>query len=156
MKKIFALALVLIFALSMVACGSDDKKENNQNVISAPDLGGIVSDAQQTTEQAQDTLNQITSDITQQVVSDGVEGKWQTEIDGVVTTIEFAAGGIGSMSATYQGETQNVDIKWSVDAGKLSMTELTANETVIADYSISGNQLSMTSDGETIVLTRVN
>ncbi len=72
-------------------------------------------------------------------------------------TATFNSNLTGTMSTvlTFEGETvtENESFTWSTDGNKLTL--IINGMTEISTYSISGNTLTVTSDGENIVLTRV-
>ena len=83
-------------------------------------------------------------------------GSWQASVVGVSMKLTFEEDGKGSI--TTMGVT--ADMTWSVDGDKLTaaMSVMGITEEVFegAVYSVDGDELSITADGETVVFKSVD
>lgn len=113
MKRVIALSLVLVMALSvLVACGGKGGSGDSGNLI----------------------------------------GSWSATEEGVEVIFTFKDGGKGTMSSMGI----EMDMTWSTDGDKINMSMSFMGETeeMSGTYKIEGNKLSLTADGETLVLTK--
>lgn len=85
---------------------------------------------------------------------DSIIGTWEGEQDGVTLELTFEEGGKGKMGS--MGTT--LDCTWEIKDGKLSMSmEMFGQSGELfkdAEYSVKGDELSITADGETVVLKK--
>jgi len=87
-------------------------------------------------------------------------GTWELSEseEGVAITIEatFNSNYKGTLASTFtfagQSETDNSNFTWSTEGNILTM--VMDGETDISTYSISGNKLTITDEGDSFVLTR--
>ncbi len=83
-----------------------------------------------------------------------VVGSWVLEEDGMSMVLTFEEGGKGS--ADVLGV--KADLTWSEKDGKLTaaMSFMGNTDELFKDapYTVDGNKLSITADGETVVLTK--
>ena len=77
-------------------------------------------------------------------------GKWSVTEEGVEMIMEFKEEGKGNLSAA--GGLLSYDFEYSVDGNKLSLTF--EGETSVSEYSIDGDKLTVTIDDESLTLTR--
>lgn len=86
---------------------------------------------------------------------DSIIGKWKAEEDGVEMVYTFEKDG----KATVSMMGIDVEATWEEKDGKLtmSMTMLGETETLFegAEYKVDGDKLSITYEGETLELTKV-
>lgn len=80
-----------------------------------------------------------------------IVGKWEAEEDGLVMVYEFKTGGKGVASVEDMGI--SLDFEWKTDGNKLSLT--IDGETEEGEYKISGDTLTLISEGDELVLTKV-
>ena len=64
-------------------------------------------------------------------------------------TMEFTADGKVILNMTMMGETETEETTYSLEDGKLVM------EGEPAEYKVEGDKLSITSEGQTLVMTKV-
>lgn len=77
-------------------------------------------------------------------------GQWSVTEEGVEMVMEFKEDGKGKLSAA--GGLLSYDFEYSVDGNKLSLTF--EGETSVSDYSIDGDKLTVTIDDESVTFTR--
>lgn len=81
-------------------------------------------------------------------------GTWELSQDGVTMELTFEEEGKGSVSTMGI----SADMTWSTDDGKLTVSMSLLGETqelfTDAEYSVKGDELSITVDDETTVLTK--
>lgn len=85
---------------------------------------------------------------------DSIIGSWTFTEDGVTTTITFEEDGKGKIEAAGI----SMDMTWSEKDGKLtaSMSFMGETEEMLkdAEYTIDGDSLTITSEGEPVTLTK--
>lgn len=132
MKRFLALLLVFAsLAMMFVACGDDKEDAKTEDKAD----GGNKQDP-----------------------VDALVGTWGWDDDGSAVTVTLNKDGTG----TIGDESGTLDLKWSESKGTITavavMTfgEETVEEELFADaaYSISGNKLTITKDGESMVWTK--
>ena len=86
---------------------------------------------------------------------DSILGTWEATQDGVTMKFTFEDGGQGK--ATVMG--LEVGMTWSVSGDKLNakISMMGQEEEILKDatYSVSGDELSITMEGETVVFNKV-
>jgi len=108
------------------------------------------------------TLVSCSKDDDENVVNPLI-GTWENSLtyDGVIfkNVYTFNANNTGVLSiiVSFQGEdpeTYTENFNWSINNNN-NLTLLIGGEMEVVNYSISGNKLTITFDGETIVFTRL-
>jgi len=161
MKKVLALALILVFALTFVACGSDDNQNNANNANNANSaINQGINDLNSAIDSVGDSLNDVASQIQAEtpVVTNPLVGKWQVEHDGESLIFELKDGGIAIVTYASGEETQSIDATWAADNGNFSIVSVADGTDMFegkATYVLSGNQLSITYNNETEVFTKI-
>ena len=81
---------------------------------------------------------------------DSIVGKWEVEQDGVKMTFEFTE---DELTVSAMGMEMD-PVEYTAEDGKISFEMM--GDKVKGDYSVDGDELSITSDGEELVFTRVD
>ncbi len=85
---------------------------------------------------------------------DALVGSWEVTEDGITMVLNFEEDGKGNMESVGV----SMDMAWSVTDGKLSASMSFMGETeelfAGADYTVDGDKLTVTIDGESLVLTK--
>lgn len=83
-----------------------------------------------------------------------IVGKWSYEEEGAEMVMEFKADGTLTISVLYEGEELgSEDVEYRTDGNQLYMIS-DGEESTPAEWSIKGNTLTITEDGESVELTR--
>ena len=85
--------------------------------------------------------------------ADSIVGKWAAEVEGVEMSFEFKEDGTGTMGTMGV----NMDITWEIEGTNTLIVEMNfmgMSETTEFEFEVKGNELSLTADGETVVLTK--
>lgn len=85
---------------------------------------------------------------------DDIIGTWEGKIDGEVMTLTFEEDGKGKIGS----EGLTMDMTWEIKDGKLSasMSFMGMTEEMFkgAEFSVDGDKLTITADGETVTFTK--
>ncbi len=84
--------------------------------------------------------------------SNSIVGKWEATEDGITAAYEFKSDGSGSLSVSGV----SVDITWKTEGDQLtvSMELLGSEDSQAYTYSLKGNELTLSADGESLTLKR--
>ncbi|MBE6737775.1 MAG: hypothetical protein E7566_03855 [Ruminococcaceae bacterium] len=136
-KRIFALIIaVLMIATVFAACG--DKKEDNKTTTATPVVTAPVATAPQT------EADVATTDV--------LKGSWYASQDGVEGTYTFNGDGTGVIE--MMGVALNMT--YTIEGNKLTYTMTFAgeSETQTLDFTVNGNELTLTDGIEPVVFTK--
>ena len=131
LKKIFTLSLILIMALSLVACGGNDDKNGSKDKTNKEDTNQ---------DKKEEKVNPL---IDKWVYYDG-------DNNYIYRFIDDTSGSINVMGMAF-------NFTYTMDDSKLTMTADLLDEEVIDTftYKLDGDTLTLTNDdGEVMVLTR--
>ena len=181
MKKF--LSLVMVFALMLVcfaACDNAEGPKTNEkdnSSVAAPstedstDASASTEDSTDVSASAEDISDEPASEeiesseseadsaISEDVTlggDDALLGAWEVTEDEITMILTFEEEGKGTMETLGM----TMDMTWSAADGKLTASLSVMGETSEmlkdADYSLDGDSLSITMEGETVVFTRSN
>ncbi len=181
MKKLLAILMALMMVVSVfTACGEEEKKpagknDNKAPVVSSDNVDNVSEEAKDNApsvdlpdEEAPSVdssknaaIPAVSEDAPEEsvVVSEGeydsaLIGSWTTTEDDMTMVFTFDEEGKGEINA----DGLVADMEWYVADGKLTvvMVMYGMTDTMVedADYSVNGEELSITFEGETVVFTK--
>lgn len=130
MKKIIAVLLVAVMALSLAACAKENASADS-----------IVGTWKVNTDATYAELNQTRRAAFQAAVEQGYD-----------LTMTLNADGTGTMTVTVRGQTNTGNITYTVGDGKLMLKFPAQTDT--REYKIEGDRLYLYQNGEPLILDR--
>lgn len=130
LNKLIAVLMLVVLAFGLTACGSKE-----QGIV-----GKWSLDADSMLAMSGEDLSSMSEE----------EKEFMKGMLAMMSmTMEFTADGKAILSMTMMGETETEETTYSLEDGKLVM------EGEPAEYKVEGDKLSITSEGQTLVMTKV-
>lgn len=130
LNKLIAVLMLVVLAFGLTACGSKE-----QSIV-----GKWSLDADSMLAMSGEDLSSMSEE--EKELMKGMLAMMSM-------TMEFTADGKAIMSMTMMGETETEETTYSLEDGKLVM------EGEPAEYKVEGDKLSITAEGQTLVMTKV-